>query len=84
MIAAEEDFDGTWPFEPHFFEGQGFRQHYVDEGPRDTGETFVLLHGEPTWGYLYRAFIPRLAKLGRVVACVKPSPTSSPGPSIAS
>ena len=58
MIAAEEDFDGTWPFEPHFFEGQGFRQHYVDEGPRDTGETFVLLHGEPTWGYLYRAFIP--------------------------
>ena len=67
MIAAEEDFDGTWPFEPHFFEGQGFRQHYVDEGPRDTGETFVLLHGEPTWGYLYRAFIPRLAELGRVV-----------------
>jgi haloalkane dehalogenase len=30
-------------------------------------ETFVLLHGEPTWGYVYRKFIPRLAKLGRVL-----------------
>ena len=67
MIDADEDFDGTWPFEPHFYEGQGFRHHYVDEGPQDTGETFVLLHGEPTWGYLYRAFIPRLARLGRVI-----------------
>jgi haloalkane dehalogenase len=67
MIAADEDFDGTWPYEARYFEGNGFRQHYIDEGPRDTGETFVLLHGEPTWGYLWRDFVPRLAKLGRVV-----------------
>ena len=64
MIAADETFDGTWPFEPHFFDNEGFRQHYVDEGE---GEPILLLHGEPTWGYLYRSFIPRLAKLGRVV-----------------
>ena len=32
MIPAEEDFEGTWPFEARYFEGNGFRQHYVDEG----------------------------------------------------
>ncbi len=64
MIPAEETFDGTWPFAPHFHDGAGFRMHYVDEGG---GDPIVCLHGEPTWGYLYRRFIPRLAKLGRVV-----------------
>lgn len=64
MIAADETFDGTWPFLARFFDNEGFRQHYVDEGD---GEPIVLLHGEPTWGYLYRYFIPRLATLGRVV-----------------
>lgn len=64
MIAADETFDGTWPFRPHFHDGAGFRMHYVDEGG---GDPIVCLHGEPTWGYLYRKFIPRLARLGRVV-----------------
>jgi pimeloyl-ACP methyl ester carboxylesterase len=67
MIPADETFDGTWPFAPHYFEGRGFKQHYVDEGRSDAGETFVLLHGEPTWGYLWRNFVPRLSQLGRVV-----------------
>ncbi|MGD8282135.1 MAG: alpha/beta fold hydrolase [Gemmatimonadota bacterium] len=67
MIAANETFDGTWPYAPHFFDGNGFRQHYVDDGPRDTGETFLCLHGEPTWGYLYRHFVEPLSTLGRVV-----------------
>jgi haloalkane dehalogenase len=67
VIPADETFDGTWPYEARYFGGNGFRQHYIDEGPRDTGETFVLLHGEPTWGYIYRRFVPRLSKLGRVV-----------------
>ena len=53
MIPADETFDGSWPFKPHFSSVSGFRQHYVDEGPRDA-EVLVLLHGEPTWGYLYR------------------------------
>jgi haloalkane dehalogenase len=64
MIPEHETFDGTWPFAPHYFDGAGFRMHYVDEGE---GEPLVLLHGEPTWGYLYRHFIPRLARHGRVV-----------------
>jgi haloalkane dehalogenase len=64
MIPANEDFDGTWPFSPHFFSGAGFRMHYIDEGE---GDPIVCLHGEPTWGYLYRKFIPRLVRHGRVV-----------------
>jgi cis-3-alkyl-4-acyloxetan-2-one decarboxylase len=64
MIAADETFDGTWPFAPHFFDGAGFRQHYVDEGP---GDPILCLHGEPTWGYLYRRFIGPLQQHGRVI-----------------
>ena len=66
MISADETFDGTWPYAPHFCEAAGFRQHYVDEGPRDA-DVIVCLHGEPTWGYLYRNFIPRLSERYRVV-----------------
>ena len=64
MIPAGETFDGTWPFGPHFFEGAGFRQHYVDEGE---GEPIICLHGEPTWGYLYRHMIGPLAAANRLV-----------------
>lgn len=64
MIDAHETFDGTWPYEPKFFDGNGFRQHYVDEGE---GSPIVCLHGEPTWGYLYRNLIPRLSGYGRVI-----------------
>lgn len=64
MIAAHETFGGTWPFAPHFFDGAGFRMHYVDEGK---GEPIVCLHGEPTWGYLYRRFIPPLSQTHRVI-----------------
>lgn len=64
MIDARETFGGTWPFLPHFFEGNGFRMHYLDEG---SGDPIVCLHGEPTWGYLYRRFIPPLAASHRVI-----------------
>ena len=67
MIDADETFDGTWPYAANFFDGNGFRQHYIDEGVHDTGETFLCLHGEPTWGYLYRHFVGPLTQLGRVV-----------------
>jgi pimeloyl-ACP methyl ester carboxylesterase len=59
-----ETFDGTFPFEPHFKTINGFRMHYVDEGE---GEPIVCLHGEPTWGYLYRNFIPPLTETNRVI-----------------
>ena len=67
MIEENEVFNGSWPYKAQYFAGQGFRQHYVDEGSRDSDETFVLVHGEPTWGYIYRNFIPRLSEIGRVV-----------------
>jgi pimeloyl-ACP methyl ester carboxylesterase len=64
-IPAGETFDGTFPFEPHFTSAPGFRMHYVDEG---RGEPIILIHGEPTWSYLYRNFIPRLSRNFRVIA----------------
>ena len=71
MIEPDETFDGTWPYQPHFFGGNGFRMHYIDEPSEKANpggdETFLCVHGEPTWGYLYRNIIPQLAKLGRVV-----------------
>jgi haloalkane dehalogenase len=64
MVPADETFDGSFPFRPHFSSAPGFRMHYVDEG---AGEPLVLLHGEPTWGYLYRSMIGPLAEHYRVV-----------------
>jgi haloalkane dehalogenase len=64
-IAAEETFDGTFPFAPHFTTAPGFRMHYVDEG---SGEPIILIHGEPTWSYLYRNFIDPLSRRFRVIA----------------
>jgi len=53
-----------WPYAPQYLAVEGLRMHYVDEG---SGQTVILLHGEPTWGFLYRKLIPTLAGIGRVV-----------------
>jgi pimeloyl-ACP methyl ester carboxylesterase len=63
-LLFECDFDGTFPFRPHFALLGGHRLHYVDEG---RGDPVVLLHGNPTWGYLYRKFVRPLAATGRVI-----------------
>jgi haloalkane dehalogenase len=61
-------FGGTWPYEPKWLTTDGIRIHYVDEGPRD-GEPVVMLHGNPTWSYLYRRFLAALTEAGfRAVA----------------
>lgn len=52
-----------YPFEPHYTEVDGVRIHYVDEGPRD-GAVVLMLHGEPSWSYLYRKMIPIVAAAG--------------------
>ncbi|MEZ0341467.1 haloalkane dehalogenase [Mycobacterium sp. pV006] len=55
-------------FAPRYVDVDGLRMHYLDEGPRD-GETVLLLHGEPSWSYLYRTMIPVLVDAGlRAVA----------------
>jgi haloalkane dehalogenase len=58
-----------FPFEPRYADvGDGLRMHYVDEGPR-SGPVILMLHGEPTWSFLYRKMIPVLAAAGfRAVA----------------
>ncbi|MEX0800335.1 MAG: haloalkane dehalogenase [Dehalococcoidia bacterium] len=57
-----------YDFEPHYAEIDGMRMHYLDEGPRDSAPV-LLLHGEPSWCYLYRKMIPVLVDAGhRAVA----------------
>ena len=52
-------------FEPHYTEQDGLRMHYLDEG---SGPPVLLLHGEPTWSYLYRTIIPELTASARAIA----------------
>ena len=66
MINSHETFTGTFSFAPHFTEVPGFRMHYVDEGP-DDGEVVLCLHGEPTWGYLFRHLIESLSETHRLI-----------------
>jgi haloalkane dehalogenase len=57
-----------YPFAPHYIETDGVRIHYVDEGPRDAAPV-LLLHGEPSWSFLYRTMIPIISVAGyRVIA----------------
>ncbi len=60
-------------FRPHFSESlrrfSGLRMHWLDEGPSHADDTFLCLHGQPTWSDLYRRMIPAFAGAGnRVVA----------------
>ena len=59
-----------WPYAPSYFQRpDSLRIHYVDAGPRGAGRTWLCLHGQPTWSYLYRRMIPVFAGVGdRVVA----------------
>ncbi|HEY5873530.1 MAG TPA: haloalkane dehalogenase [Gaiellaceae bacterium] len=63
----DERFDGLpgYAFEPRYVEQDGLRMHYVDEGE---GAPVLMLHGEPTWAFLYRKLIPTLAGVGRTLA----------------
>jgi len=57
-----------FPYTPHYLELEGLRVAYMDEGPRDVAPV-LLMHGEPTWSYLYRKMIPDLVAAGhRVIA----------------
>jgi haloalkane dehalogenase len=62
----DERFVGLpgYDFAPRYVEQDGLRMHYVDEG---SGDPVLLLHGEPTWAFLYRKLIPPLAGVARVV-----------------
>lgn len=58
-----------YPFQPHYHSWQDLRMHYLDEGPADA-PVMLLLHGMPTWSYLYRDMIPPLVAAG--YRCIAP------------
>ncbi len=60
----DETFGGSYPFKPYYLDIGGFKMHYVDQGE---GEPVVMLHGDPTWGYLWRKFIPSVSDTHRVI-----------------
>jgi haloalkane dehalogenase len=78
LRTPDDRFDGLpgYPFAPHHTDvpsgdAEGtLRVHHVDEGPRDAGETVLLMHGEPSWSFLYRHMIPVLTDAGH--RCVAP------------
>ena len=75
LRTPDERFDNLpgYPFQPHYLdvpdgEGGSLRMHYVDEGPAGAAPV-LLLHGEPSWSYLYRKMIPGIVEAGhRAVA----------------
>jgi haloalkane dehalogenase len=63
----DDRFEGLagYDFAPNYIEQDGLRMHYLDEG---TGAPVLLLHGEPTWSYLYRKIVPELIPSARAIA----------------
>lgn len=75
LRTPDERFENlpSWPYAPRYVEDlpgyDGLRMHYVDEGPADADVTFLCIHGEPTWAYLFRKMIPAFTGAGhRAVA----------------
>jgi tRNA(adenine34) deaminase len=75
LRTAEFRFAGLpgYPWEPRYLSDlpalRGLRMHYLDEGPADAAITWLCLHGNPSWSYLYRKMIPVILAAGdRVVA----------------
>ncbi|MGE0541293.1 MAG: haloalkane dehalogenase [Dehalococcoidia bacterium] len=76
LRTPEHRFAGLpeFPYAPHYVEipdgeGGALRVHYLDEGPAD-GQIVLLMHGEPSWSFLYRRMIPVLTGAG--LRCIAP------------
>jgi haloalkane dehalogenase len=81
LRTPDDRFDALpdFPFSPHYAtvasgdgpagSGDELRVHYLDEGPRD-GRIVLLMHGEPSWSFLYRKMIPTLVAAG--LRCIAP------------
>jgi haloalkane dehalogenase len=70
LRTPEERFENIpdFPFKPNYLDVEGIRIHYIDEDPKDA-EVVLLMHGEPSWSFLYRYMIPILVQAGfRTVA----------------
>lgn len=71
LRTPDERFAGLpdYAFAPHHVDVDGLRIHHLDEGPRD-GRPVLLLHGEPSWSYLYRTMLAPLMAAG--LRCIAP------------
>lgn len=71
LRTPDENFVGLegFNYEPHYLDIDGLRMHYIDEGPRD-GQVILMLHGMPTWSYLYRHIIKDMTAAG--YRCIAP------------
>jgi haloalkane dehalogenase len=68
MIQLPPQIREIYPFRSRWMEVQGYRMHYVEEGVERDRPTVILLHGNPTWSFLYREIIPRISHACRAVA----------------
>ena len=63
----------NYAFSPNYVDDlpgyEGLRVHYLDEGARDADRTFLCLHGQPSWSYLYRKMLPVFVESGARVIC---------------
>jgi pimeloyl-ACP methyl ester carboxylesterase len=62
-LELPQNVRAIFPFESHWAEIGGYTLHYIDEGERDA-PVVVLLHGNPTWSFVYREFIPYITGTG--------------------
>ena len=71
LRTPDENFVGLadFPYQPHYFDIDGLRMHYLDEGPTD-GPVVLMMHGMPTWSYLYRDIIALMTAEG--YRCIAP------------
>ena len=76
---ADEHFANlpNFHFAPNYHSWQDLRMHYLDEGPKD-GPVMLLLHGMPTWSFLYRDVIPVL--VARAIAVLRQTTWASDDP----
>lgn len=65
MIKFEE-IQSEYPFKSNFLKVKSYNYHYVDEGEGE--ETLLMVHGNPSWSFMYRNFITEFSKKYRVVA----------------
>lgn len=69
ILTPNHCFDGIkdFPYQPNYVDYNGLKMHYIDEGDKN-GEVILAIHGEPSWSYLYRKFIPVLSPKYRFIA----------------
>ncbi|HDP33839.1 MAG TPA: alpha/beta fold hydrolase [Candidatus Hydrogenedentes bacterium] len=71
MVADTAPFKDLYPFDSHWFELDGTKMHYLDEGPADgqnANAAIVMVHGNPTWSFYYRNLVAAASKRHRVIA----------------